>query len=893
MLRTGEIFAGYVVKRVLGQGGMGTVYLAQHPRLPRMTALKLLDRELYGDLEIRGRFEREADLVAQLDHPNIVTVYDRGAEDEQLWISMQFVPGSDAASADVDVLAAWRAVQIIAETAAALDFAHANGVLHRDVKPANILLAKAPIGQPERVLLTDFGIAGMRNADTTLTSAGTITATLAYAAPEQLSGQPLDHRADQYSLACTLFWMLTGNVPFPGATPAAVMNGHIGAPVPSLSRGRRGLPAALDAVMARALAKRPADRFPSCTDFAVAARHALASGAPIPPAPHSPTGSVPPHTGFAPRADATPPAHTGFATQAAPPSPHTRFGPGAHPSHATGPQTGSPNVGSPAHTGPAPSTPAPQIGGPPPVSAPAHTGAAAHGRSTQTGVPPHAGARTPGVPPHTGFVPQPHGPAQAAPASHAPDPAYPDVSAGSGRGPHTRFAPGGDDARRPGAAAYPDVPEQLSSPEGRWATSLPPHATDPSQPGAPTASGHGPHTRFAPGGDDARRPGAGAYPHARSPEGRAATSRSPHAPDPSLPGVPTRSSGTPPNGFVPRTDGMPPTSFAPHPHSFPHTGAPHHTGMPGSAAVPPRPPVANQTGSASHNGGAHGGTLPMPPSPSAEDRTGGASHNGGVHGGTQPVPPSHRAADRTGSPPRNGTAHGAAPPGSPSRRAVDLTRGDMPHGNTWYSHAAPQTAFSRPADVPPTRPDAGRPTGLPPTAPLPNAASSPNVSSPTGERARPHSPRSDSDAPRPQRDSIDTGRSAPGQNEPVPQPGSMDIDHSGPGRNEPVPPRPQQNSTRTGYSASGRGELVPPRPQLGSMGTGRSAPGQNEPVPQQGSTGTGRSPQGHSEPAPPRPPRRTPRPITIALPDRVRGRIAPAGQGPGNSPQPPEPRPPP
>ncbi|WP_156095121.1 serine/threonine-protein kinase, partial [Nocardia lijiangensis] len=246
MLRTGEIFAGYVVKRVLGQGGMGTVYLAQHPRLPRLTALKLLDRELYGDHEIRGRFEREADLVAQLDHPNIVTVYDRGAEDEQLWISMQFVPGSDAASADVDVLAAGRAVQIIAETAAALDFAHANGVLHRDVKPANILLAKAPIGQPERVLLTDFGIAGMRDADTTLSSAGTITATLAYAAPEQLSGASLDHRADQYSLACTLFWMLTGNVPFPGATPAAVMNGHLAAPVPPLSRSRRGLPPALD-----------------------------------------------------------------------------------------------------------------------------------------------------------------------------------------------------------------------------------------------------------------------------------------------------------------------------------------------------------------------------------------------------------------------------------------------------------------------------------------------------------------------------------------------------------------------------------------------------------------------------------------------------------------------
>ncbi|WP_157115850.1 serine/threonine-protein kinase, partial [Nocardia puris] len=256
MLRAGEVFAGYVIKGVLGKGGMGTVYLAQHPRLPRLTALKLLDRKLYGDPESRGRFEREADLVARLDHPNIVTVYDRGAEDDQLWISMQFISGSDASSADVGVLAPARAVQIVAETASALDFAHANGVLHRDVKPANILLAKMPIGQAERVLLTDFGIAGIRDSDTTLASAGTLTATLAYAAPEQLSGEQLDHRGDQYSLACTLFWLLTGSVPYNGSTPVAVMHGHLHGAVPSARRMRPGLPPAVDAVLARALAKR-------------------------------------------------------------------------------------------------------------------------------------------------------------------------------------------------------------------------------------------------------------------------------------------------------------------------------------------------------------------------------------------------------------------------------------------------------------------------------------------------------------------------------------------------------------------------------------------------------------------------------------------------------------
>ncbi|MGQ4616300.1 protein kinase domain-containing protein [Nocardia sp. R7R-8] len=275
MLQTGDIFAGYVIKRVLGHGGMGTVYLAQHPRLPRLTALKLLKRELYADTDIRRRFEREADLVARLDHPNIVTVFDRGAEDRQLWISMQYVPGSDASCADVDVLAPRRAVQIAADTAMALDFAHANQVLHRDVKPANILLAKAPIGQPERVLLTDFGIAGVRGAESTIGS-GTITATLAFGAPEQLVGGPLDERADQYSLACTLFWMLTGAPPYPGANPAAVVNSHLYAPIPVLSRARPGLPPALDPVLARAMAKRPQDRFASCGEFATAAKHALA-----------------------------------------------------------------------------------------------------------------------------------------------------------------------------------------------------------------------------------------------------------------------------------------------------------------------------------------------------------------------------------------------------------------------------------------------------------------------------------------------------------------------------------------------------------------------------------------------------------------------------------------
>lgn len=276
MVSDGTVFAGYTIDRQLGRGGMGSVYLARHPRLPRWTALKLLNQELYSDKEIRARFEREADLVAQLDHPNIVTVFDRGVEGDQLWISMQYIDGVDASTLDPRTLPPERAVQIIGETAAALDYAHRAGVLHRDVKPANILLARS--NSQERVYLTDFGIARLRDDSGHLTETGSFTATLAYAAPEQLTGVALDHRADQYALACTLFSLLTGTAPYEAASPAAVITGHLQAPPPPVSPRRAGLPPVLDAVMARALAKRPADRFTSCEEFVDAVQRALRTG---------------------------------------------------------------------------------------------------------------------------------------------------------------------------------------------------------------------------------------------------------------------------------------------------------------------------------------------------------------------------------------------------------------------------------------------------------------------------------------------------------------------------------------------------------------------------------------------------------------------------------------
>ncbi|MFI2476564.1 protein kinase [Nocardia xishanensis] len=322
MLQPGDVFAGYAIERLLGQGGMGAVYLAGHPRLPRRTALKLLNRELFSDAEIRARFEREADLVAQLDHPNIVAVFDRGIEDEQLWISMQFIDGVDAASVDPRTLPPQRAAQIVAETALALDYAHRMGVLHRDVKPANILLSRSA-GQ-ERVLLTDFGIARPREDTNQLTQTGTFTATLAYAAPEQLTGAALDHRTDQYSLACTLYWLFSGTVPFDSPQAVAVIQGHLKQPPPPLSSVRPGLPPALDAVLDRALAKRPADRFDSCAEFAAAVQQALRGPVSTPHVVAPPTPR--PHPVLSPQASSPNPmpvAHPPrYAQPMPPPTPH-------------------------------------------------------------------------------------------------------------------------------------------------------------------------------------------------------------------------------------------------------------------------------------------------------------------------------------------------------------------------------------------------------------------------------------------------------------------------------------------------------------------------------------------------------------------------------------------
>ncbi|MGW4736705.1 serine/threonine-protein kinase [Nocardia xishanensis] len=283
-LRPGAIVGGYRVIQTLGSGGMGTVYLAQNPILPRRDALKVLSAELSTDSEFRARFEREANLAAGLDHPNIVAVYNRGEEDGQLWIAMQYVDGTDAAEEakkGPSIMTPQRALRIISEVGKGLDYAHRRGLLHRDIKPANFLLSAADAGDEERVLLTDFGVAKSAEDGQDLTATGNFMATVAYASPEQLLGNRLDHRADIYSLGCSLYRLLTGQNPYPSTMPAVVMMGHLHEQPPKLSAARPGLPHELDAVLEKALAKDPNARYGTCREFIRDAEAALYGAQPF------------------------------------------------------------------------------------------------------------------------------------------------------------------------------------------------------------------------------------------------------------------------------------------------------------------------------------------------------------------------------------------------------------------------------------------------------------------------------------------------------------------------------------------------------------------------------------------------------------------------------------
>lgn len=276
-LADGQLFAGFTILRTLGTGGMGEVYLAEHPRLPRRDALKVLGTAVSHDAEYRQRFNQEAEMVATLRHPNIVTIYDRGECDGQLWISMEFVDGTDAYRLMTEKyrggIPAEQVVRIVTAVAEALDFAHSRDVLHRDIKPANILL-----GEDDSIMLADFGVARWVSQSSDLTGTEATVGTVTYAPPEQLTGQPLDGRADQYALAATAFHLMTGNAPFDDSNPAVVIGQHISSQPPAIGTYRPDL-GAFGPVFAKAMAKKPGDRYKQCRDFAQAMQRALGTAA--------------------------------------------------------------------------------------------------------------------------------------------------------------------------------------------------------------------------------------------------------------------------------------------------------------------------------------------------------------------------------------------------------------------------------------------------------------------------------------------------------------------------------------------------------------------------------------------------------------------------------------
>lgn len=272
-LSAGDSFAGYSILRLVGTGGMGEVYLAQHPRLPRTDALKILSNRIAIDADYRVRFQREADLAASLWHPNIVRVNDRGEFNEHLWIAMDYVDGLDTGQLLAQRYPAGMPVELVADivsaVAGALDYSHRHGLLHRDVKPANIMVTNPEHGQDRRVLLGDFGIARDAEDISGLTATNMTMGTVAYAAPEQLMGEDIDGRADQYALAATAYHLLTGSQLFPDTNPAVVISRHLNAPCPAVSTLRPDL-APLDGVLAKALSKDPDSRYARCADFATA-----------------------------------------------------------------------------------------------------------------------------------------------------------------------------------------------------------------------------------------------------------------------------------------------------------------------------------------------------------------------------------------------------------------------------------------------------------------------------------------------------------------------------------------------------------------------------------------------------------------------------------------------
>jgi serine/threonine protein kinase len=271
--RAGRPLGGYRLEEPIGAGGMAVVFRARDERLGRLVALKILARGVAEDQEFRRRFIAESRAAAKVEHPHIIPVYEAGEADGMLFIAMRFVVGGDLRRVleREGALAPGRAVEFISPVASALDAAHRAGLVHRDVKPANILVDASP-DRPDHVYLSDFGVS--KGALSSASRTGHFLGTPNYSAPEQIQGLAVDG-SDQYALACVAYQLLTGEVPFERDQDMAVLYAHVSEPPPSLVARRPDLPSAADRVLARALAKAPENRYGCCREFAEALREAL------------------------------------------------------------------------------------------------------------------------------------------------------------------------------------------------------------------------------------------------------------------------------------------------------------------------------------------------------------------------------------------------------------------------------------------------------------------------------------------------------------------------------------------------------------------------------------------------------------------------------------------
>ncbi|MFF4380681.1 protein kinase [Kitasatospora sp. NPDC001547] len=307
----GRQVAGYRLEQEIGRGGMAVVYRAKDLRLGRTVAIKLLAPELARNEVFRQRFMHESEAAAAIDHPHIIPVFEAGEQDGILFLAMRYVEGGDlrALINRSSPLPVGRAVRLALQIASALDAAHGHDLVHRDVKPGNVLVAAGTDSEhPEHLYLADFGLTKKSLSLSGLTSVGQIVGTLDYAAPEQISGKPLDGRCDQYGLGCVVFEMLAGAPPFRRESDLALLWAHLNDPPPGLREHRPELPAGVEAVVARALAKRPGERYPSCLGFVAELRAASTAGAPEPWRADGPPTRVVPALAADPPAVPRPPA---------------------------------------------------------------------------------------------------------------------------------------------------------------------------------------------------------------------------------------------------------------------------------------------------------------------------------------------------------------------------------------------------------------------------------------------------------------------------------------------------------------------------------------------------------------------------------------------------------